>query len=178
MKPVTYFSYLLLVVLTACSNNAAPVSVQLPGALNIASIAVAGSTSGDFWSPANQTPLTLSCNDAPLIVKTDPEPDPASPAIDSFTLAEPGGCVNLPSCGWLVLRVDPGEASAVSVATRTSPITVEGVTAPGSHVFDLELHDASDSALRAPNGTLLWDEVTVEFLEQASCLTSGPVDAG
>ena len=181
MKLLAYLPSPVIVALLACSSSTPPISVQLPSSLKIASITVAGSDAANTWTPENSgVSLTLSCNNAPLIVKTDPET--IDSAIDGFTLAVPGNCGGLVSCGWIVLLVDPGTPAEIDLATwepgiRPS-ITVDGVIQPGEHVFALELHDASDNVLHDPNGNTFWDEVTVSLVSSPDCPPASTGDAG
>ena len=164
-------------LLLGCSQSTPPAVVQLPDSLKIASITVAGSPPGNTWTPDNPTGVTLSCAaSAPLLVDIDPKINEA--AIDNFTLAAPGNCGTLTSCGWLVLRVVTSDGSEVDIATASSPITVTGVAQPGSYDFTIELHDASDAVLHRADGTLVGDEVSVELLPPGECPTDGQGDAG
>ncbi len=188
MKPLAYLTSPVIAFLAACSSSTPPATVQLPDSLTFASIAVAGSNgtvtycgaaAANTWTRSDKISLTLSCDNAPLIVKT--APTPTDSAIDNFTLAVPGGCGSLVSCGWLVLRVDPGTAAEIDVATWEQNLactTVYGVTQPGEHEFALELHDASDNALHTSKGNVYWDQQIVDFLESSNCSTTVITDAG
>ena len=163
--------------LFACSQSTPNAQVLLPDSLKIAAVTVAGSPQSNTWTPASPTGVTLSCAaSAPLIVDIDPKVNDA--AIGEFTMAAPGNCGTLTSCGWLVLRVVASDGSEVDIATTSSPITVTGVAQPGTHDFALELHDASDAVLHRADGSLVGDEVSVELLPPGDCPTDGQGDAG
>lgn len=178
MKPSAILTSSVLAFLFACSNSTPTASVQLPNSLKIASITVAGTPESNTWTGENSIPgISLSCTPgAPLIIDIDPKVSDA--AIDGFTLAAPGNCGTLISCGWLVLRVVASDGTEVNIATASSPITIEGVTQPGSYDIKLELHDAADTVLHWADGSVVGDEVSVELLAPDNCPASGQGDAG
>ncbi len=178
MKPSAILTNSALALLFACSSSTPAASVQLPNSLKIASITVAGTTDDNAWTRENPIPsLTLSCSSAaPLIVDIDPKVSDS--AIDAFTLEAPNNCGTLTSCGWLVLRVVASDGTEVDIATASSPITVNGVTQPGTYDFVLELHDASDAVLHRADGAAVGDTVSVELLAPDNCPASGQGDAG
>ncbi len=160
-----------------CSNSTPPAEVYLPETLSIASIGVAGSPESNTWTGDNPiASLTLSCDNAPLVVETDPKPVDA--VIGGFSLAVAGNCGTNVSCGWLVLRVvSSNDGPEADIATATTPI-IAGVSQPGSYTFYLELHDANDAVLHTSDGKVLGQEVAIELQQPPTCPAAGGGDAG
>ena len=175
MNRLTILAGPAVTAIIGCSSNSAPAEIQLPKSLSIASIGVAGSPEST-WTPEDTKSLTLSCDNAPLVVATDPQA--VDLAKDGFTLAVAGNCGTLISCGWLVLRVVSTNGTELDIAAASSPITVVGVSQPGSYTFTLELHDASDNTLRGSDGKVLGQEVQIDLLQPSSCPAANGGDAG
>jgi len=175
MKIASYCSSLVVPFVAACSSTPAA-TVQLPPSLAIATIAVAGTSSDNTWTVSNPIQPELGCNGAPLIVAIVPVP--INSVIDDFSLVVPGACGAAVSCGWIVLRVDPGSANEIYVPTWTSPITVEEAIEPGPHTFSIELHDASDQILLYSDGNPVGGQVTVQFVQSSNCPVVSDHDAG
>ena len=176
MKIASHCSSLVVPFVVACSSASAPATVQLPPSLSIASIAVAGTSSDNTWTANNPIQPEIGCSGAPLIVAIAPAP--INSALDEFTLAVPGNCSTAVSCGWLVLRVDPGSANEITIPTWASPITVEEAVEPGSHTFSIELHNASDQILLYSSGNPVGGQVTVQFVQSSNCPVASNHDAG
>ena len=177
MNRLTILASLAVAVIIGCANNSAPVQVQLPSSLSIASISVAGTPESNTWTPDNgANSLTLSCDKAPLVIEIDPKP--ADSTIDGFSLAVAGNCGTLVSCGWLVLRVVSDDGTKLEIASATSPMTVVGVNESGSYTFSVELHDAFDNTLHASDGSILGTEVQIDLLQPPSCPAVNVGDAG
>jgi hypothetical protein len=168
----------LVAALMGCSNSTAPAVVYLPEVLNIASIRVAGSPESNTWTHDNPiSSLALSCDNAPLVVETDPKP--VDSAIGAFALAIPGNCGTQISCGWLVLRVvSNDDDTEADIAAATTPIVVQNVNLPGPHTISLELHDLNDNVLHTADGKVLGQEVQIELVKPPSCPASSAGDAG
>ncbi len=177
MNRFTILTGSAVAMIIGCANNSAPAQVQLPPSLNIASIGVAGTPDSNTWTPDNAAKsLTLSCDKAPLVIGIDPKP--VDSTIDGFTLAVAGNCGTLISCGWLVVRVVSNDGTELAIASATSPMTVIGISEPGSYTFSLELHDANDNTLHASDGTVLGKEVQIDLLQPPSCPAANSGDAG
>ena len=176
MKRLTILAGPAVAVVIGCSNNSVPAQIQLPPSLSIASIGVAGTPESSAWTPDNQTSLTLSCDNAPLVVETDPKA--ADLAKDGFALAVAGNCGTQISCGWLVLRVVTTNGTESEIATASSPITILGISRPGAYTFSLELHDAFDNTLHGTDGKVLGKEEAIELLQPPSCPAANAGDAG
>jgi hypothetical protein len=161
-----------------CSTSTPPAEVHLPESLSIASIGVAGTPESNAWSRDNPiSNLSLSCNNAPLVVETDPKA--ADMAKVGFVLDVAGKCGTQVSCGWLVLRVASNDAGGeLDIASATTPMVLQGVNQSGSYTFSLELHDASDNILHTSDGKVLGQEVTIDLIQPSSCPATGAVDAG
>jgi len=175
MKIVSYCSSLVLPFVVACSSTPAA-TVQVPPSLSIAAIAVAGTSSDNTWTTSNQIQPELGCSDAPVIVTIVPVP--INSVIDEFSLAVPDSCGSAVSCGWLVLRIDPGSANEIDISAWTSPITVDEAIGPGPHTFSIELHDASDQILLASDGSPVGEQVSVQFVQSSDCPVASDQDAG
>ena len=175
MKIALYSLYLFLPFAVACSTSTPPASVELPSQLSIASIAVAGTGPENRWTAQDPIQPKLGCGNAPLIVTVTPEL--IDSVIDNFTLAVPGSCGTTVSCGWLKLRVDPGNANEIDIATWMTVIPVDDAITAGSHTFRIELHDENDNVLLNGSGTPVGDQVEVEFLQPDACPVSNG-DAG
>ena len=175
MKIASYCSSLVMPLVVACSSTSAA-TVQLPPSLAIATIAVAGTSSDNTWTVSNPIQPDLGCNGAPLIVAIVPVP--INSVIDDFSLAVPDNCGDAVSCGWIVLRIDPGSANEIAIPTWTSPITVEKAIGPGPHTLSIELHNASDETLFYSDGNPVGGQVTVQFVQSSDCSVASDHDAG
>jgi hypothetical protein len=170
MKNTAYSATPVLLSLVACTSVTPPAAVAPPPDLAIASVHVAGTPAENTWTPQAPVQLALGCDHNPLLVQVTPEPDGSS-YINGFQIAPPGDCSNTSSCGWFVLRVDPGQSSENTVPTWLTPITADGALEPGVHVMTLELHDWSDHAWLGSDNTPLGDTVNIEFLAPILCPT-------
>lgn len=168
MKNAAYSSTPVLLSIVACTSASPPAAVAPPPDLAIASIHVAGTPADNTWTSQSPVELALGCNDNPLIVRVTPEPDGTS-YINGFQIASPGNCSNTSSCGWFVLRVDPGQNNEIAVPTWTTPITVVGDVEPGTHVVSLELHDWSDRVWLGSDNTPIGDSASVVFTAPIAC---------
>jgi len=180
MKFAATLPFLATALQISCSSTTPPATLELPESLRIASIQVVGST--QRWSaenPADNISLPLPCDSqTPLLVSTNPVPDPTTSNIGNFTIAVPGNCGTLVSCGWFTLRIIPAEGAEIDVSTAVSPITANGVTQAGTHDFALELHDATDAVLKGADGKPFGDQVSIEFTSPPDCPVPNESDAG
>lgn len=65
------------------------------------------------------------------------------------------------------------------MAAWNSPIAVEGVNLAGPYNFALELHDASDNVLHAPDGAIFGDQVNdIDFVAATGCAAADDAGAG
>lgn len=170
----------ILLCAIACTSSTTSSPVPPPSDLSIVSIHVAGTAEDNTWVAQSPIPMQLGCNSNPLIVEISPAPEPPysiNSTIDGFQIAVPGGCVSLQSCGWFVLRVDPGQEDSITLPTSTTPITVDDAINAGTHTFSIELHDAYDQILLGSDNTPIGEQVSVEFVAPDSCTTT-EVDAG
>jgi len=175
MKNAAFSLSPLLLSAIACSTSATPTAAVAPPDLSIASIHVAGTAQDNTWLAESPIGLKLGCKSNPIIVAISPAPQDSY--INGFQIAVPGGCDSVQSCGWFVLRVDPGQADSIAVPTRITPITVDDAVEAGTHTFSIELHDYYDQILLGSDNTPIGEQVSVEFLAPDSCSTT-EVDAG
>jgi hypothetical protein len=168
----TLLSSVFLAVI-ACTSAAPPAPPAPPPDLSIGYVHVAGSADENTWTVQNPIPLRLGCANNPIIVGVSPIPDVTS-TINGFQIAVPGGCSDTDSCGWFVLRVDPGTPDEIVIPTWKSPITVDDVMEPGTHVISIELHDAYDRILLQGDSRPFGEQVSLEFAAPDDC----PQNAG
>jgi len=166
----------LLSAAIACTSASPPPAPAPPPDLSIASVHVAGTPEGNTWTAQNPIPLTLGCTSNPLLVGISPAPDQNS-SIGGYQIAVPGGCSNTESCGWFVLRMDPGTDDEIGIPTWTTPITVDAGLEPGTHTLLIELHDAYDRIVLQSDGTPYGEQLSLDFVAAESC-PSVESDAG
>lgn len=108
--------------------------------------------------------LALGCTD-PMLVWIGPYDD-ANDKLGDFTLAPPGDCGTLTSCGWMV--VIPNSSKQYAWQSFASPIELDLPAAMRTGTLNLrvELRDALGEPVQTDEGKRLFSEFNVELPTQ------------